>query len=67
MDRKRTVHFNAPGFKSQEVEIAPDIDPIHSKRKHLIAEEVIYMTARSFHNFFGYVVSAGSKFGYKYT
>ena len=40
LEKQRTLHFNAPGFRSQEVVIAPDIDPIKSKRKPLIDEEV---------------------------
>jgi hypothetical protein len=37
---KRSLFFNAPGFKNQEIEVAPEIDPIKSKRKPLIDEEV---------------------------
>ena len=37
---KRSLFFNAPGFKNQEIEVAPEIDPIKSKRKPMIDEEV---------------------------
>jgi hypothetical protein len=36
---KRSLFFNAPGFRSQEVEIAPDINPKPSKRQPLISQE----------------------------
>lgn len=40
MDNKRTLFFNAPGLKSQSIEVAPEIDPLLSKRKPLIDDEV---------------------------
>lgn len=36
---KRSLYFNAPGFRSQEIEIAPEIDPKSSKRQPLISKE----------------------------
>ena len=33
------LYFNAPGFKSQAIDIAPKIDPVPSKRKPLIDVE----------------------------
>lgn len=39
-ESKRTLFFNAPGFRNQEVEVAPDIEPMKSKRKPLIDQEV---------------------------
>lgn len=38
--RELKVHFNAPGFKSQEIDIAPAIDASPSKRKPVIENEV---------------------------
>ncbi len=39
-DISGTLYFNAPGFKSDSVEIAPTIDPLKTKRKPLIDKEV---------------------------
>jgi hypothetical protein len=38
---KRTLYFNAPGFKNQEIEVAPEVDSsvTKSKRKPLIDQE----------------------------
>jgi len=36
---KRALYFNAPGLRSQEIEIAPDINPKASKRQPLISQE----------------------------
>lgn len=40
MSAKRTMRFTAQGFRSQEIEIAPDADDPRSKRYDIIAEEV---------------------------
>jgi hypothetical protein len=38
---KRTFHFSATGFKSQQIEIAPDLaGDVQSKRYPLIDDEV---------------------------
>lgn len=42
-ESKRTLFFNAPGFRNQEVEVAPDIEPMKSKRKPLIDQEVCHL------------------------
>ena len=39
-EAKRTLFFNAPGFRKQEIEVAPEIEPNQSKRKPLIDQEV---------------------------
>lgn len=39
MEEKRTLYFTSPGFKSQDIVIAPDLDDSKSKRKPLIDNE----------------------------
>lgn len=40
MEQKRTLHFTSPGFRSQEIIIAPELDDTISKRRPLIEDEV---------------------------
>jgi hypothetical protein len=40
MEEKRRLHFTSPGFRSQEIIIAPALDDSKSKRKPLIDGEV---------------------------
>jgi hypothetical protein len=40
MEAKRTLYFTSPGFRSQDIIIAPDLDDSTSKRKPLIETEV---------------------------
>lgn len=42
------LYFNAPGLKSQTIEVAPVIEPVKSKRKPLIEKEVT--TLRTLYN-----------------
>lgn len=39
METKRVLHFTSPGFKTQDIVIAPDLDDSKSKRKPLIENE----------------------------
>lgn len=45
MEDKRTLHFTSQGFRAQEIEIAPDVSDVVSKRRPLIENEVCDMTA----------------------
>lgn len=54
-ESKRTLFFNAPGFKNQEIEVAPEIEPNKSKRKPLIDQEVIKINLL-FHVIISYVL-----------
>lgn len=40
MEQKRTLHFTSPGFRSQEIVIAPELDESTSKRRPWIEDEV---------------------------
>ena len=48
---KRTVHFSAPGFKTQLIEVAPYSEEAPSKRNHLIEAEVLYSVFKLLENF----------------
>jgi hypothetical protein len=39
MEEKRRLHFTSPGFRSQEIIIAPELDDSVSKRRPLIEDE----------------------------
>lgn len=41
-DISGTLYFNAPGFRSDSVDIAPAIGELKTKRKPLIEKEVSY-------------------------
>ena len=43
MEQKRTLHFTSPGFRSQEIIIAPDLDESTSKRRPWIEDEVCFI------------------------
>jgi hypothetical protein len=61
-DLSGTLYFNAPGFRSDSVDIAPAIDSLKTKRKPLIEKEVIHnsLHARSLYNG---VIFVGSRVG----